>query len=239
LLIEIFALVTGIKSWRAIVSAVNELYQATKCEDLCTGSKSNGAISWPWRVVQSDDRFDQSSRSNASGRAGKRNASRGSAEPTVPAAHASAWKSSHLQGGEDGQRRLLRFYSVSPTRIAIAIADISGKGSPRCSADGQLARAWSQLLAPGSDSMSTAELVALNAPVEILLTTASRRFLLPCMTARRACFAIPTLGICPFCICGDHAFYLDKVDMLGLEEYVFEEGTECLPMRCWWATATD
>src|ERR1051325_2769566 len=53
------------------------------------------------------------------------------------------------------------FIQLSPTRIAIAIADISGKGISAALLMASLQAALrSQLLAPGSESMSTAELVS-------------------------------------------------------------------------------
>ena len=127
------------------------------------------------------------------------------------------------------------FIQLSPTRIAIAIADISGKGISAALLMASLQAALrSQLLAPGSDSMSTAELVErLN--VHLVRNTADDRFatfFVAVYDSATRILRYTNAGHLPsFCICGDHAMYLDKGGMvLGVfEEYVYEEGVETVP----------
>jgi len=127
------------------------------------------------------------------------------------------------------------FIQLSPTRIAIAIADISGKGISAALLMASLQAALrSQLLAPGSDTLNTAELVArLN--VHLVRNTADDRFatffiaVYDCETRE---LRYTNAGHLPaFCLCGDHAVYLDKGGMvLGVfEEYEFEQGVETVP----------
>jgi phosphoserine phosphatase RsbU/P len=127
------------------------------------------------------------------------------------------------------------FIQLSPTRIAIAIADISGKGISAALLMASLQAALrSQLLAPGSDSMSTAELVSrLNR--HLVRNTGDDRFatfFVAVYDSSTRILRYTNAGHLPaFCICGDHAFYLDKGGMvLGVfEDYEFEEGTETVP----------
>jgi len=127
------------------------------------------------------------------------------------------------------------FIQLSPTRIAIAIADISGKGISAALLMASLQAALrSQLLAPGSDSMSTAELVSrLN--VHLVRNTGDDRFatfFVAVYDSSTRQLRYTNAGHLPsFCICGDSAFYLDKGGMvLGVfEDYVYEEGTETVP----------
>jgi sigma-B regulation protein RsbU (phosphoserine phosphatase) len=127
------------------------------------------------------------------------------------------------------------FIQLSPTRIAIAIADISGKGISAALLMASLqASLRSQLLAPGSDSMSTAELVGrLN--LHLVRNTGDDRFatfFVAVYDSATRLLRYTNAGHLPaFCICGDHAFYLDKGGMvLGvIEEYPFVEGSEIVP----------
>lgn len=127
------------------------------------------------------------------------------------------------------------FIQLSPTRIALAIADISGKGISAALLMASLQAALrSQLLAPGSDSMSTAELVSrLNR--HLVRNTGDDRFatfFVAVYDSTSRLLRYTNAGHLPsFCICGDHAFYLDKGGMvLGVfEDYEYEEGSETVP----------
>lgn len=127
------------------------------------------------------------------------------------------------------------FIQLSPTRIALAIADISGKGISAALLMASLQAALrSQLLAPGSDTLSTAELVArLN--VHLTRNTADDRFatfFIGIYDSETRLLRYTNAGHLPaFCLCGDHAVYLDKGGMvLGVfEEYEFEQGVETVP----------
>ena len=127
------------------------------------------------------------------------------------------------------------FIELSPTKVAIAIADISGKGISAALLMASLQAALrSQLLAPGSDSLSTAELVArLNR--HLVRNTADDRFatfFIGVYDSETRLLRYTNAGHLPaFCLCGDQAFYLDKGGMvLGVfEDYEFVEGTETVP----------
>jgi len=127
------------------------------------------------------------------------------------------------------------FIELSPTKVAIAIADISGKGISAALLMASLQAALrSQLLAPGSDTLSTAELVArLNR--HLVRNTADDRFatfFIGVYDSETRLLRYTNAGHLPsFCLCGDQAFYLDKGGMvLGVyEDYEFVEGTETVP----------
>jgi len=127
------------------------------------------------------------------------------------------------------------FIELSPTKVAIAIADISGKGISAALLMASLQAALrSQLLAPGSDTLSTAELVArLNR--HLVRNTADDRFatfFIGVYDSETRLLRYTNAGHLPsFCLYGDQAFYLDKGGMvLGVfEDYEFVEGTETVP----------
>jgi sigma-B regulation protein RsbU (phosphoserine phosphatase) len=122
------------------------------------------------------------------------------------------------------------FIQLSPTHLAIAIADISGKGISAALLMASLQAALrSQVLVPGSEHMSTAELVSrLNK--HLVRNTADDRFatffiaVYDCATRN---LRYTNAGHLPsFLICKDSALHLDKGGMvLGvMEDYCYEEG---------------
>src|SRR5207302_156986 len=127
------------------------------------------------------------------------------------------------------------FIQLSPTHIAIAIADISGKGISAALLMASLQAALrSQLLVEGSERLSMIELVSrLN--VHLVRNTGDDRFatfFVAVYDSSTRQLRYTNAGHLPsFCICGDSAFYLDKGGMvLGVfEDYVYEEGTETVP----------
>jgi sigma-B regulation protein RsbU (phosphoserine phosphatase) len=246
LLIETVALVTGIVLTRAITSAVNELYQATQ-------NVQKGDLTHRVRIERRDqlgilgESFNLMTGSISSLIEEQRQRQRLENEisiarevqnqlfpqrvPSVPGVEIEAiCKAARTVSGD-----YYDFIQLSPTRIAITIADISGKGISAALLMASLQAALrSQLLAPGSDSMSTAELVSrLN--VHLVRNTADDRFatfFVAVYDSSTRLLRYTNAGHLPsFCICGDHALNLQKGGMvLGVfEEYVYEEGSETVP----------
>jgi sigma-B regulation protein RsbU (phosphoserine phosphatase) len=127
------------------------------------------------------------------------------------------------------------FIQLGPTHVAFAIADISGKGISAALLMASLQAALrSQLLVPGSESMSTAELVArLN--MHLVRNTGDDRFAtffiaIYDTVSRRLRFT--NAGHLPaFCISEGGAVYLAEGGIvLGVvDEYPFEEGSIIVP----------
>jgi sigma-B regulation protein RsbU (phosphoserine phosphatase) len=127
------------------------------------------------------------------------------------------------------------FIQLTPTQVAIAIADISGKGISAALLMASLQAALrSQLLTPGSENMSTAELVArLNK--HLVRNTGDDRF----ATFFIAVYDIATrklrytnAGHLPgFCLWDGKGIHLDKGGIvLGVvEDYAYEEGCVDVP----------
>jgi sigma-B regulation protein RsbU (phosphoserine phosphatase) len=127
------------------------------------------------------------------------------------------------------------FIQLSPTHLAIAIADISGKGISAALLMASLQAALrSQVLVPGSETMSTAELVSrLNK--HLVRNTGDDRFatffiaVYDCATRN---LRYTNAGHLPsFLISRDSAMHLDKGGMvLGVvEDYCYEEGAVIVP----------
>jgi len=122
------------------------------------------------------------------------------------------------------------FIQLSPTHVAIAIADISGKGISAALLMASLQAALrSQLLAEGSEHLSTAELVSrLNR--HLVRNTGDDRFatfFIAVYDSARRTLRYTNAGHLPsFLICHEAAHLLDKGGMvLGVvEEYVYEQG---------------
>ena len=123
------------------------------------------------------------------------------------------------------------FIQLSPTHVAIAIADISGKGISAALLMASLQAALrSQLLFAGSEHLSMAELVSrLN--VHLVRNTGDDRFatfFIAVYDSATRSLRYTNAGHLPaFLICSDGARQLDVGGMvLGvLEDYVYEEGT--------------
>jgi sigma-B regulation protein RsbU (phosphoserine phosphatase) len=246
LLIEILALVTGIILTRAITSAVDELYRATQ-------NVQAGDLSHRVKIERRDqlgilgESFNLMTGSISSLIEEQRQRQRLENEisiarevqnqlfpqrvPNVPGVDIEAiCKAARTVSGD-----YYDFIQLSPTQIAIAIADISGKGISAALLMASLQAALrSQLLAPGSDTISTAELVSrLNR--HLVRNTGDDRFATFFIgvydsTTRKLRYT--NAGHLPaFCICGDSALYLDKGGMvLGVfEDYDYEEGVETVP----------
>jgi sigma-B regulation protein RsbU (phosphoserine phosphatase) len=123
------------------------------------------------------------------------------------------------------------FIQLSPTHIAIAIADISGKGISAALLMASLQAALrSQMLTEGSERLSVAELVArLNK--HLVRNTGDDRFatfFIAIYDSATRTLRYTNAGHLPaFLICKDSSLQLDKGGMvLGvMEDYVYEEGS--------------
>jgi sigma-B regulation protein RsbU (phosphoserine phosphatase) len=127
------------------------------------------------------------------------------------------------------------FIQLSPTHLAIALADISGKGISAALLMASLQAALrSQLLSPGSELMSTAELVArLN--MHMVRNTADDRFatfFVAVYDSATRRLRYTNAGHLPgFLIWNGAVKHLDKGGMvLGvMEDYVYEEDSVSVP----------
>jgi sigma-B regulation protein RsbU (phosphoserine phosphatase) len=127
------------------------------------------------------------------------------------------------------------FIQLSPTHLAIALADISGKGISAALLMASLQAALrSQLLAPDSEKMSTADLVArLN--MHMVRNTADDRFatfFIAVYDGTTRTLRYTNAGHLPgFLIANGTSKHLDKGGMvLGVvEDYVYEEGSVMVP----------
>jgi sigma-B regulation protein RsbU (phosphoserine phosphatase) len=127
------------------------------------------------------------------------------------------------------------FIQLTPTQVAIVIADISGKGISAALLMASLQAALrSQLLTPGSENMSTAELVSrLNK--HLVRNTGDDRFAtfliaIYDLTARKLRYT--NAGHLPgFCLSDGKAQHLDMGGIvLGIvDDYVYKEGSVDVP----------
>ena len=127
------------------------------------------------------------------------------------------------------------FIQLSPTHVAIAIADISGKGISAALLMASLQAALrSQLLVPGSETLSTAELVArLNK--HLVRNTGDDRFatfLVAVFDTATRTLRYTNAGHLPgFCLSDGKSIHLDKGGIvLGIvEDYHYVEGIVQVP----------
>jgi phosphoserine phosphatase RsbU/P len=127
------------------------------------------------------------------------------------------------------------FIQLNPTHVAIAIADISGKGISAALLMASLQAALrSQLLVPGSETLSTAELVArLNK--HLVRNTGDDRFatfLVAVFDTATRTLRYTNAGHLPgFCLSDGKAIHLDKGGIvLGIvEDYPYVEGIVQVP----------
>jgi len=127
------------------------------------------------------------------------------------------------------------FIQLSPTQVAIAIADISGKGISAALLMASLQAALrSQMLAPGSETLSASELVSrLNK--HLVRNTGDDRFATFFIAVYDS--ATRTLRYCnaghlpTFLLCPAETLHLDKGGMvLGvIEDYAYDEGVVNVP----------
>jgi sigma-B regulation protein RsbU (phosphoserine phosphatase) len=246
LLIGIAGLITGFVLMRAITGAVAELYRATQFvqagdlthkvkierrDQLGILGESFNLMTGSISSLIEEQRQRQRLENEISIAREVQNQLFPQRVPSVPGVEVEAiCKAARTVSGD-----YYDFIQLSPTHIAIAIADISGKGISAALLMASLQAALrSQLLAPGSDTMSTAELVSrLNR--HLVRNTGDDRFatfFVAVYDSSTRILRYTNAGHLPaFCISGDHACYLDKGGMvLGVfEDYEYEEGTESVP----------
>jgi sigma-B regulation protein RsbU (phosphoserine phosphatase) len=246
LLLEIAALITGVVLTRRITKAVGDLYQATQFVQ-------SGDLSHLVRVEHRDqlgvlgESFNQMTGSigNLIQEQSKRQRLENEISiakevqnqlfpqnlPSVPGVEIEAiCKAARSVSGD-----YYDFIQLSPTHIAIAIADISGKGISAALLMASLQAALrSQLLTAGSETLSTAELVArLN--LHLVRNTADDRFatfFIAVYDSATRLLRYTNAGHLPsFLISQGKATHLDKGGMvLGIvEDYVYEEGSLQVP----------
>ena len=246
LLAQVVAVVTGIILTRAITGTVDQLYNATqqvregdlthtvkieRRDQLGILGESFNLMTGSIRSLIEEQKQRQRLENEISIAREVQNQLFPQRVPLVPGLEIEAiCKAARMVSGD-----YYDFIQLSPTKVAIAIADISGKGISAALLMASLQAALrSQLLAPGSDTLSTAELVArLNR--HLVRNTADDRFatfFIGVYDSETRLLRYTNAGHLPsFCLCGDHAFYLDKGGMvLGVfEDYEFVEGTETVP----------
>jgi sigma-B regulation protein RsbU (phosphoserine phosphatase) len=246
LLAQVVAVVTGIVLTRAITGTVDQLYNATqqvregdlthtvkieRRDQLGILGESFNLMTGSIRSLIEEQKQRQRLENEISIAREVQNQLFPQRVPLVPGVEIEAiCKAARMVSGD-----YYDFIELSPTKVAIAIADISGKGISAALLMASLQAALrSQLLAPGSDTLSTAELVArLNR--HLVRNTADDRFatfFIAVYDSETRLLRYTNAGHLPsFCLCGDQAFYLDKGGMvLGVfEDYEFVEGTETVP----------
>jgi phosphoserine phosphatase RsbU/P len=245
-LIEAAALVTGIVLTRQITKAVGDLYQATQYVQ-------SGDLTHRVRIERRDqlgvlgESFNLMTGSISGLIEEQRKRQRLENEisiarevqdqlfprrlPSVPGVEMDAiCKAARSVSGD-----YYDFIQLSPTHLAIAIADISGKGISAALLMASLQAALrSQVLVSGSETMSTAELVArLNK--HLVRNTADDRFatfFIAVYDSATRKLRYTNAGHLPsFLISKDSAVHLDVGGMvLGvIEDYCYEEGSVIVP----------
>src|SRR5215813_5328770 len=246
LLAQVVAVVTGIILTRAITGTVDQLYNATqqvregdlthtvkieRRDQLGILGESFNLMTGSIRSLIEEQKQRQRLENEISIAREVQNQLFPQRVPLVPGLEIEAiCKAARMVSGD-----YYDFIELSPTKVAIAIADISGKGISAALLMASLQAALrSQLLAPGSDTLSTAELVA-RLHRHLVRHTADDRFatfFIGVYDSETRLLRYTNAGHLPsFCLCGDHAVYLDKGGMvLGVyDEYEFEQGVETVP----------
>lgn len=241
LLIGIVALVPGIVLTRRITNAVADLYQATqfvKSGDFShrvlvkqrdqlgeLGESFNQMTSSVGTLIEEQNQRQRLENEISIARE-VQNQLFPSTLPSVPGVEIEAiCKAARSVSGD-----YYDFIQLSPTHVAIAIADISGKGISAALLMASLQAALrSQALTEGSESISTAELVArLNR--HLVRNTGDDRFatfFIAVYDSSTRTLRYTNAGHLPsFLICNASSHLLDKGGMvLGvLDDYVYEQG---------------
>jgi phosphoserine phosphatase RsbU/P len=246
LLIEIAALITGVVMTRRITKAVSDLYQATQYvkagdwthrvrierrDQLGVLGESFNDMTGSISGLLEESKKRQRLENEISIASEVQNQLFPQKMPSVEGVHLEAiCKAARTVSGD-----YYDFIQLSPTHLAIALADISGKGISAALLMASLQAALrSQLLAAGSETMSTAELVGrLN--MHMVRNTADDRFatfFIAVYDSATRTLRYTNAGHLPgFLISNGSSKHLDKGGMvLGVvEDYVYEEGTVSVP----------
>ena len=246
LLIEIAALITGVVMTRRITKAVSDLYEATQYvkagdwthrvrierrDQLGVLGESFNDMTGSISGLLEESKKRQRLENEISIASEVQNQLFPQKMPSVEGVHLEAiCKAARTVSGD-----YYDFIQLSPTHLAIALADISGKGISAALLMASLQAALrSQLLAAGSETMSTAELVGrLN--MHMVRNTADDRFatfFIAVYDSATRTLRYTNAGHLPgFLISNGSSKHLDKGGMvLGVvEDYVYEEGTVSVP----------
>lgn len=246
LLIEIAALVTGVVLTRAITRVVAQLYRATQYvqsgdfthrvilerrDQLGVLGESFNQMTSSISGLIEEQKKRQRLENEISIAREVQNQLFPQKLPSVPGVEIEAiCKAARTVSGD-----YYDFIQLSPTHIAIAIADISGKGISAALLMASLQAALrSQVLAKGSESLSTADLVSrLNN--HLVRNTGDDRFatfFIAIYDSTARTLRYTNAGHLPsFCLCDGASLHLDKGGMvLGvLEDYEYEQGIIQVP----------
>jgi sigma-B regulation protein RsbU (phosphoserine phosphatase) len=245
-LIEIAALITGIVLTRRITSAIADLYEATQFvqagdlthrvridrrDQLGILGESFNLMTGSISGLIEEQKQRQRLENELAIASEVQNQLFPQKLPAIPGVEIQAiCKAARTVSGD-----YYDFIQLGPTQLAIAIADISGKGISAALLMASLQAALrSQLLAPGSVALSTAELVArLN--LHLVRNTAEDRFatfFIAVYDSSTRVLRYTNAGHLPsFLVSPDATAYLDKGGMvLGVvDEYAYEEGRVTVP----------
>ncbi len=246
LLIEIAALITGIVMTRRITKAVSDLHQATQYvrnrdwthrvridrrDQLGDLGESFNEMTGSISGLMEEQKKRQRLENELSIASEVQNQLFPQKLPSIQGVELEAInKAARTVSGD-----YYDFIQLSPTHLAIALADISGKGISAALLMASLQAALrSQLLAAGSEKMSTAELVGrLN--MHLVRNTADDRFatfFIAVYDSATRTLRYTNAGHLPgFLIANGASKHLDIGGMvLGvMEDYVYEEGTVTVP----------
>jgi sigma-B regulation protein RsbU (phosphoserine phosphatase) len=246
LLIEIAALITGIVMTRRITKAVSDLYHATQFvktgdwthrvrierrDQLGVLGESFNDMTGSISALLEESKKRQRLENEISIASEVQNQLFPQKMPSVGGVELEAiCKAARTVSGD-----YYDFIQLSPTHLAIALADISGKGISAALLMASLQAALrSQLLAAGSETVSTAELVArLN--MHLVRNTADDRFatfFIAVYDSATRTLRYTNAGHLPgFLISNGTSKHLDRGGMvLGVvEDYVYEEGSVIVP----------
>jgi sigma-B regulation protein RsbU (phosphoserine phosphatase) len=245
-LLEIAALITGVVLTRRITSAVDGLYRATQYvqsgdfshrvkiesrDQLGVLGESFNLMTGSISALIEEQKQRQRLENELSIAREVQNQLFPQKLPSVPGVRIEAvCKAARMVSGD-----YYDFIQLSPTSLAIAVADISGKGISAALLMASLQAALrSQLLAPESANLSTAELVSrLNN--HLVRNTGDDRFatfFIAIYDSSTRILRYTNAGHLPsFCICDGAAVALEEGGMvLGVvEDYVYEEGKHLVP----------
>jgi len=246
LLIEIAALITGVVMTRRITKAVSDLYQATQYvksgdwthrvrierrDQLGVLGESFNDMTGSISGLLEESKKRQRLENELSIASEVQNQLFPQKVPSVQGVELEAInKAARTVSGD-----YYDFIQLSPTHLAIALADISGKGISAALLMASLQAALrSQLLSPGSEQMSTGDLVGrLN--MHMVRNTADDRFatfFIAVYDCKTRTLRYTNAGHLPgFLISNGTSKHLDKGGMvLGvMEDYVYEEGSVLVP----------